>query len=164
MQGSTWIKVWCIISEILVTITLTPNNLFLIRSTDLIFTILPSWLPVYGALMDETGDRGDRPGFKSCVAAPVSYPRLQCRWDPQGPSLFLCSAIFDYFLQSSFHHSMLHCCTGIMCFAWAPHGIVLFLVFNPGVCCPLHMFAQGWQRRMQYKPMWMALVSKGSQF
>ena len=68
MQGSTWIKVWCIISEILVTITLTPNNLFLIRSTDLIFTILPSWLPVYGALMDETGDRGDRPGFKSCVA------------------------------------------------------------------------------------------------
>ena len=70
---------------------------------------------------------------------PVSYPRLQCRWDPQGPSLFLCSAIFDYFLQSSFHHSMLHCCTGIMCFAWAPHGIVLFLVFNPGVCCPLHV-------------------------
>ena len=136
MQGSTWLMVLCnvysIISGKLVTVTLTPNNLFLIRSTDLIFTILPSWLPVYGALMDETGDRGD-----SCLVSkaawqqqPVSYPRLQCRWDPQGPSLFLCSAIFDYFLQSSFHHSlsMLHC-TGILCFVWAPHGIVLFLVF-----------------------------------
>ena len=72
---------------------------------------------------------------------PVSYPRLQCRWYPQGPSLFLCSAIFDYFLQSSFHHSMLHC-TGILmvlCMGATWHCTVpsfLTLVYAALYVCP----------------------------